>query len=190
MTDDPFIDVITVIADLLELLRIPYAITGSVAAGVHGEPVTSQDVDFALRMTTEQARRLGETLPRRFYCTTERLQEVAREGGMINLIDQDSQWKVDLSVLPATPFYDSVMSRRREEKYGTEEPLFYTVTPEDLILMKLLWRKDTRSRKQWDNALSVAQVKGARMDWKYLFEQARSLGIEQDLIDLRDEAGI
>ena len=56
--------------------------------------------------------------------------------------------------------------------------------------MKLLWRKDTQSTKQWDNALGVARVKGARMDWKYLFENAKSLGVEDDLIRLRDEAGI
>ena len=65
-----------------------------------------------------------------------------------------------------------------------------TVTPEDIILMKLLWRRDSTSEKQWRDALSVARVKGARMDWKYLFEQAKRLGIEEDLITLRDEAGI
>ena len=56
--------------------------------------------------------------------------------------------------------------------------------------MKLLWRKDTQSRKQWENALSVVRVKGVSLDWKYLFEQARTLGLEDDLIKLRDEAGI
>ena len=88
------------------------------------------------------------------------------------------------------PFFDSVFARRVMQKYGPAGPSFYTVTAEDIILMKLLWRKDTRSTKQWENALSVARVQGARMDWKYLFEQARNLGIEDDLIKLRDEAGI
>jgi len=64
------------------------------------------------------------------------------------------------------------------------------VTAEDIILMKLLWRRESRSEKQWSNALSVARVKRARLDWKYLWEQARSLGIEDDLVKLRDEAGI
>ena len=49
---------------------------------------------------------------------------------------------------------------------------------------------DTRSTKQWENALSVARIKGARMDWKYLFEKARQLGIDGNLNQLRDEAGI
>jgi hypothetical protein len=64
------------------------------------------------------------------------------------------------------------------------------VTAEDIILMKLLWRRESRSEKQWSNALSVARVKRAKLDWKYLLEQARSLGIEDDLVKLRDAAGI
>jgi len=50
--------------------------------------------------------------------------------------------------------------------------------------------QDTQSQKQWESALSVARVRNVNLDWKYLFEQARSLGIEEDLIKLRDEAGI
>ncbi|MCH7793471.1 MAG: hypothetical protein IID31_14475 [Planctomycetes bacterium] len=53
--------------------------------------------------------------------------------------------------------------------------------------MKLLWRKDSRSQKQWENALSVVRVRGARLDWKYLFEQARELDLVEDLTALRDE---
>jgi hypothetical protein len=56
--------------------------------------------------------------------------------------------------------------------------------------MKLEWRKDTGSRKQWDNALGVVRVHGARLDWKYLFERARLLGVEGDLTALRDESGV
>jgi len=44
--------------------------------------------------------------------------------------------------------------------------------------------------KQGENALGVARTKGTRMDWKYLFEQAETLGIVKDLEQLRDEAGI
>ncbi len=50
MTDDPFTELIALIVENLEGVGIPYAITGSVAAGVHGEPITSPDVDFVVRM--------------------------------------------------------------------------------------------------------------------------------------------
>jgi hypothetical protein len=64
------------------------------------------------------------------------------------------------------------------------------VTPEDIILMKLLWRRESRSEKQWRDALGVAKVQGTRMDWNYLWDQAEHLQIKHDLTQLRDEAGI
>lgn len=190
MGPDPFLEMIQATVEVLERAEIPYAITGSIASGIHGEPVTSQDVDFVVRMTESQARRIDEELPRRFYRSTERLLKVAREGGIANLIDCDTGLKVDLSVLSPGPFHDAVLSRRILTSFGADVASFYTVTPEDVILMKLVWRKESRSTKQWDNALGVARVKGATLDWKYLFEQASTLDIHNDLTMLRDEAGI
>ncbi|MFQ5492343.1 MAG: hypothetical protein ACE5GE_16660, partial [Phycisphaerae bacterium] len=87
-------------------------------------------------------------------------------------------------------FLHQALKRRVRLPLGTASMAYWFVTAEDVILMKLLWRKDTQSPKQWDNALGVAKVKGARMDWKYLFEKAGQLGVEQDLVRLRDQAGI
>ncbi|MDO8631907.1 MAG: hypothetical protein Q7R41_15585 [Phycisphaerales bacterium] len=190
MVDEPFIEVIGETVAVLERIGIPYAITGSIASGIHGEPIQSQDVDIAIRMTPQQAKELSSQLPLRFYRSADRLEEVARAGGLANLIDMETTLKIDLSVLASTPFYDAVMRRRSLMEFIPDGPSFYTVTPEDVILMKLLWRKDTQSVKQWENALSVARRQGVSMDWKYLFDQARSLGIEKDLVRLRDEAGI
>lgn len=190
MIDEPFVDVIRSAVDVLDRVGIPYAITGSVASGLHGEPVNTYDVDIVVRMTPTQAAKLHAELPQRFYRSPERLREVAERGGLANLIDAETGLKVDLSVVEKSPFFDTVMARRALTSFGEEAPSFVTVTREDIILMKLLWRRDSLSEKQWRDALSVARVNGARMDWKYLFEQARGLGIEEDLIRLRDDAGI
>lgn len=183
-------EVITIVLKVLRDAGIEYAITGSVASGLHGEPVSTQDVDLIVRMTPKQAQQVAGTLPKRFYCNEEALTEAARRGGLVNLVDMDTTFKVDLSVVSPTPFHRDVFQRRQPMEFEPGGPKFDVVSPEDIILMKLVWRKDTRSQKQWENALSVARVKGARMDWAYLFKQARSLAIEDDLIKLRDEAGI
>jgi hypothetical protein len=170
--------------------KVQYAITGSVASGLYGEPVTTQDVDIIVRMTESQARQVAQTLPTRFYRSEEALIGAARDGGIVNVIDMDTAFKVDLSVVGLTPFHRDVFDRRRKVEFQPGGMKIDVVSPEDIILMKLHWRKDSRSEKQWRDALGVAQVKGARMDWKYLFEQARGLGVEDDLVRLRDEAGI
>lgn len=190
MTDDPFIDLIDVTVRCLTDVGIPYAVTGSIIAGIHGEPVTSYDVDIIVHMNESQVVRLVNILPQRFYRSQEAMEEAARTLRMSNLLDADTGLKVDLCWMKNTAFRDVIFARRVKASLGTDAPKFDAVSPEDIILMKLDWRKDTRSTKQWDNALSVARVQGARMDWAYMFKQAETLGIVDDLTKLRDEAGI
>lgn len=183
-------EVISIIARALSEAGIEYAITGSVASGVHGEPTATQDVDIIVQMTEAQARALARALPPRFYRNEDSLAQASRTRGLVNVLDMDTAFKIDLSVVPLTPFHRSVFERRQSIAFESERAKIDVVSPEDIILMKLLWRRDSMSEKQWRDALGVARVKGARMDWKYLFGQARSLGIEEDLINLRNEAGI
>ncbi|MCH7704281.1 MAG: hypothetical protein IIB61_04140 [Planctomycetes bacterium] len=162
-----------------------------------------------MRTTPEQAAEIGDKLSPRFLATGNETAQVrqqasgdtaraeargsgdARNGTRRStFLDRRTSLEVDLSFVPVTGFLADVIARGTKLRIGSDGPEFNLVTPEDIILMKLEWRKDTRSQKQWDNALGVARVRGARMDWKYLFETARTLGIEDDLIKLRDEAGI
>ena len=188
--DNALVETLRASTEALEEAGVTYAITGSIASSRHGEPVSSLDVDLIVSATQEQTVVVARKLSPRFYAPEEMLQEAAQDQGFAKLIDNQTSFKVDLSFVEATGFLGEVLQRRIRATIGTNSPEFWFVTPEDIILMKLLWRRDTRSTKQWENALSVARVKGARMDWKYLFEQARTLDIEADLVALRDEAGI
>ncbi len=183
-------EVIRLVTSALDQAGIEYAITGSVASSLYGEPITTQDVDIIVRMTPAQARALAGSLPQRFYRNPDSLIAIAQKSGMANLIDMETTFKVDLSVVTMNEFHKSVFQRKESVSFEVGGPGFEIVSPEDIILMKLNWRKDSQSTKQWRDALGVARIRGARMDWKYLFEQARALGVEQDLIKLRDEAGI
>jgi hypothetical protein len=147
-------------------------------------------VDLVVQASPGQASAVADTLSPRFYAPTDMLTDAAERHSFTNVVDNRTGLKADLSFIPPTGYLSEALARRVRSRIGTAAPEFWFVTPEDVILMKLLWRKDTRSSKQWENALSVARVKGARMDWKYLFEQAKQLGITKDLEQLRDEAGI
>lgn len=188
--DDALIETLTLVADALDELKIPYAVTGSVASSVHGEPAMTQDADLILVAPLVRAAALSTRLQPRFYAPEDMLQEAIRNSSFVNVVDTRTSLKVDLSFIGDDSFLIEVLRRRVRARIGTAPREFWFVTAEDIILMKLLWRKDTLSGKQWENALNVARVKGVHMDWKYLFDQARALKIESDLIKLRDEAGI
>lgn len=190
MADDLLLDCLSTVCGYLESLGICHAITGSLASSLHGEPIASQDVDVCVQLSAEHAALLEGMLRPRFYCSHEAMVAAIRERSMVNLIDQETGFKVDLCNLPASPFFVSVFARRLKVAYGPGGPTFWVVTAEDVILMKLLWRKDTRSSKQWENALSVVRVQGARMDWRYLHDWAERLGLSDDLDRLKQEGGI
>jgi len=188
--NDPFIDVLDSVTVVLDRLQIPYAITGSMASAVHGEPLMSQDVDVCVRMTGEQAAALTAALPQRFYRSEEAMTAAARGATMSNLVDMATGLKVGLSVLKPDAYYDSVMQRRQRVSFGAGQPPFWFVTPEDVILMKLQWRRESRSQKQWNNCLSVVRNQGPRLDWGYLRAWAVYLDVEADLEELARQAGV
>lgn len=187
---DPLIGTLTFVTEQLDLLEIPHAITGSLASSAHSEPAQTMDADLILIALPSKAAALSQALLPNFYAPQDMLVDAARSGGFVNVIDGRTGIKIDLTFVGDDPFLRQCIRRRVRERIGGDTPEFWFVTAEDIILMKLLWRKDTQSAKQWENALGVARYKGARMDWKYLFEQAKALGLEQDLIKLRDEVGI
>ena len=187
---DPLGEALDRVTQALEACGIDYAVTGSVATSVHGEPFSSLDVDLVVAGDATRAAKLAESLSPEFYAPADMLTDAAERSAFVNVVDNKSGLKVDFSFIGSDPYLRQALARRVRRTIGSAEPEFWFVTAEDVILMKLLWRKDTQSTKQWDNALGVARVRGARMDWKYLFENAKSLGVEDDLIRLRDEADI
>lgn len=190
MMKDALIETLTKTVEALDRESIRYAVTGSIASSVHGEPFMSEDVDLIVQASRRQAEALAALLSPRFYAPADMLGEAAERHSFTNVVDNRTGLKVDLSFIPATGYLSEALARRVEDRIGSAEPRFWFVTPEDIILMKLLWRKDSRSQKQWENALSVVRVRGARLDWKYLFEQARELDLVEDLTALRDEGGV
>lgn len=190
MMDDVLLGTLQDVTEALEAEGITYAITGSVASSVHGEPVASLDVDLIVRMKPAQATGFAQRLPQHFYRSSEALVDAARDSGLANLIDLRSSLKIDLSVVAGTSFFDGVFRRSTKIEFARGVDGYFVVSPEDIILMKLEWRRESKSGKQWENALGVARAIGNRLDWSYLNEWASKLKVTDQLAALRVEAGL
>lgn len=188
--DDALIQTLLEVTSVLERLRIPHAVTGSVASSIHGEVFQSMDADVILLASPRDATQVAQSLGSRFYAPVDMLSEAATTRSFANVIDNRTGLKVDLSFIGEDPYLHRVLERRIRSTIGSHPAEFWFVTPEDIILMKLVWRKDTQSAKQWENALGVVRVRGTRMDWAYLRREAEALCLLNDLDRLRDEAGV
>ncbi|HPD31704.1 MAG TPA: hypothetical protein PLL20_17060 [Phycisphaerae bacterium] len=190
MANDDFAGLIRQVTTPLEEQGVVYAITGSVASSIHGEPRASIDVDIVMNMRPNQVSRLVADLGPRFYADADVIRQACVDHSMTNVIHRKTSLKFDLSMLPDTPYYREVLRRRVWVEYPESDLRICVVSAEDIVLMKLLWRKTTGSRKQWENALSVVRTQRTRLDWTYLRGWAAELGIKTDLEELAREAGI
>lgn len=190
MTNPSFLALVAKLSRDLDAEGIPNALTGSVAAAVHGEPVTSLDVDIVVNMTPESALRIARRWRADLNADEHSFRLAAEEHGIATMLHMPSGLKIDISNLRDTPYYREVMQRRmRFVPEGATEEL-WVVTPEDLILMKLLWYQGLPSEKQWRQAVGIAQIKGRNLDWKYIRYWTHELNLDEELANLVREAGL
>ena len=94
---------------------------------------------------------------------------------MFNLIHDEYIIKIDFVVRKDSPYRRREFSRRR--KVAVDDQALYVVSPEDLILSKLEWAKDSRSEVQLNDVKNLLKdVK--RLNQSYLIRWAKALGVE------------
>ncbi|MFA5058107.1 MAG: hypothetical protein WC485_08340, partial [Opitutaceae bacterium] len=128
--------------DPLERSAIPYALVGSVASSIYGEPRATNDLDVVIQIGTNDAPRLIAAFsPDRFYVPPEEvvLAEIARaHGAHLNIIALDSMTKADLYPLPVEQ-QDWFLRRRA---LAVAERRVWLAAPEVVILHKLLFYRE------------------------------------------------
>ncbi len=123
----------------LEISGLSYCITGSVAAGLYGEPRTTRDIDFVLLLRMEDIATLRAAFPEvDFYLPPiEVLIAEARRShrGMFNIINNIEIAKADVFIAARDPLHHWVLRNRRREDLEGEQTWF--APPEYVILRKL-----------------------------------------------------
>jgi predicted nucleotidyltransferase len=162
-------------AELFEQMGIRYVVMGGLAVRVHGIPRPTHDVDFTLAISRERlpelyarVRALGFTVPQEY------------EGGWVDQVAGMPLVKfrlylhrrgVDIDAfLAETPFQEQILSRRQRVALDNLE--VWLVSPEDLILLKLLAGRPRDIADIGD----ILFTQG-RLDEAYLRRNAKSLGV-------------
>ncbi len=190
MTDPSMLALVARLSRDLDDEGIPNALTGSVAAALYGEPVTSIDVDIVVNMTPESAARIAQRWRSDLNADEHSFRLAAVNHNIATMLHLPSGLKVDISSLRDTPYYRELMRRKvRLLPEGITEEI-WIVTAEDLLLMKLLWYQELPSEKQWRQALGIAQIRGRNLDWKYIRHWVHELNLNEELTRLASEAGL
>ena len=189
---DPISQVLVVTA-ILDELGIPYLIGGSVASSLLGEPRSTQDIDLVADLTLSQVKPFVAALQPRFYVDEETVKSAVRYQSSFNIIDNESIVKFDIFILKNNPFSQSEFERRQVQIVRTNpEQTVVLPSPEDIILQKLLWYRDTNfsSEKQWRDILGVMKLQGATLDFEYLRYWGEQLKLSETLDRALGESGL
>jgi len=177
---------LTALTELLLGSDIPFMVSGSVASSFHGRPRATNDLDLVVDPTADALDRLLGSLPSDWYVSADAARQALRARSMFNIIDAESGWKADLIVRKDRPFSHEEFRRRKPaDVFGVIVPV---VTPEDSILSKLEWSRDSGSERQFTDALQVALLRGADLDRAYLRNWAPALDVTEGLNRLLSEA--
>ena len=174
------VNVLMLVVEAFDRLRIPYLVGGSMASALHGVTRSTIDADIVAEIKPEHAQALVKELGEEFYADEEMILDATLHRSSFNLIHLMTMFKVDVFVRKERPF-DQVQFQRREELVFTIDPnqIAFVATAEDTILAKLEWYRQGGevSDRQWRDILGVLKVQAGRLDLDYLQKWAVELNV-------------
>jgi len=174
ISDDNLAIVLKRVVACLQRGRIPYVVIGAWALSIWGKPRATADLDFLVLVKEEELDRLSALMTRAGM----ELDEAWRQWNPLLTGSQVRfQYRgVTIDFLcPRDPHDQEIFKRRRKRRVGKQ--YCWVVSSEDFILQKL---KVGRPR-DFEDALSVVERFGPKLDRKYLQQWAGRLGVTAEL---------
>lgn len=171
-------DLLPYCVQLLERMRVPYFVTGSVATIYYGEPRYTNDIDMVVALPAERAAEFVRAFPASsFYLSDEAVRMAIEAHGQFNILHPESGLKVDVMIPEDTPFNRSRFARTvRVRPTAGLEACF--AAPEDVIIKKLEYYREGGSEKHLRDITGVLKISGERIDRRYIAEWAARLGLD------------
>jgi hypothetical protein len=180
------------VAGILDRLGVAYVMAGSLASSLHGEPRSTDDLDFVADLSQRQATSLVQALGREWYVSAEAVDDAVARGTSFNAIHLPSGVKVDVFIVGADAFDAHRVASGRSERLGEAPGAVLRVdTAEHTVLRKLEWfrRGGERSDRQWRDVIGVLRVQRDRLDHGELAAWAERLGVADLVARAQREAG-
>ena len=180
MISDPLSALLDVVG-ILDDLEIPYAVGGSVASSVFGEPRASADADLIADISQAQLRGLLARLEGAYYVSEDAARDAAKRHSSFNIIHLDSMYKVDIFVAgPSQMDREQLRRKVRVALTAAPDTDAFVTAAENLIVRKLDWFRQSgeTSDRQWRDVLGILKVQAGALDMSYLRRNAEDAGLQ------------
>ena len=187
------LDVAFDVIEILDRHDVGYVLGGSLASSTFGEPRATNDVDFAVALTSTRLKSLIEEFRAMGYYVPEHsAAEAVAQHSSFNVV-HPSGLKADLFATGDAILDRLQMARRVRVEMPTDPPRAIWVTsPADQILRKLDWYRLGRevSDRQWRDILGLITAQQASLNLSELRRNASEAGLHELLERALGTAGV
>ena len=179
MNNPKDMEILEKLTDILDTLKIPYAISGSMASSAYGAVRFTQDADIAVAPFDAIAEKFFESIKSEFYISKEAMRQALRKESSFNVIHFATAFKIDIFVLVEDEFWSRIIPRKCNLRLTNRNKEMSFVSPKDMVLIKLDWYRHTEcsSDRQWSDVIAVLSAQSQSLDYKYMQTSAEKLGI-------------
>ncbi len=172
------------VTDILSGLKIPYAVTGGFAVTIWGVPRYTADIDIIIELADINIKPLAKELlaiDKDVSADEDMMKEALMYHGEFNFIHPQTGLKVDFFVQDNQPY--NKLKLKRAVLRNTYGRGISFISPEDLILGKLLWSKESMSEKQHEDIKNVLRNDKLGLDMDYI----QTWAVKQDTIEMLEK---
>ncbi|MDC4203122.1 MAG: hypothetical protein MPW14_15410 [Candidatus Manganitrophus sp.] len=167
-------DVLKIVIKRLESIGIRYMVTGSVAANFYITPRMTRDTDIVIEVEEHDAERLFSLFSDEFYIDLDMIKDAIRRKSIFNIIHRDGIVKIDFIIRKESEYRKLEFERKRSILF--EGLSINVVSPEDLILSKLDWARDSLSEMQIRDVKNLMKTI-PDLDRQYIESWVKKLGL-------------
>lgn len=151
-------DLLISIAKVLDGLKIDYYVTGGFAVSVWGRPRFTADIDLIVKMShfekKEFAAKIHQLFPRGLL-DSDQIDSALAQHGEFNFLDPDTGMKIDFWITKNEEFEKNCFENSITKDIGYKVKF---ISPENLVLSKLIWFGQTQSSRHLEDAQTVLDV--------------------------------
>jgi len=166
-------DFLKILIQFFEQNNIPYMLSGSVAMSIYTLPRFTRDFDFIVHLELKDIPVLMTEFKTGYYCDENAVRDAITNKSMFNIIEHKSSYKADFVILKKEPYRQNEFERRRQIDF--ENMKIFVVSPEDLLLSKMIWIQELQSNIQIEDIKVLLELNA--LDRNYIHYWIKTLNL-------------
>lgn len=161
-------------AAAMDAIGVEYMVTGSTALNFYAQPRMTRDIDIVIDAKPSDRRFVIDVLTADFEADEGMIRDAFQRQGMFNIL-APGDVKIDVIVRDRNIHPDETLVRRR--RFVLQDQEIKIISPEDLVVAKLYWARDSRSDMQLRDVRNL--LASPDIDLKYIELRVRQMGLAE-----------